>query len=386
MSAARLVWANLFRKRTRSILTVLSVAIAFLLFALLQAIGAAFDGGVSLQGVDRLIVSPKYSIVDPLPVRQREQILAVDGVEAIVGQNWFGGIYQDRRNFFPKYPVRPRPFFDIYGEFEIEPDVLERFARIRTAAVAGDVLMQRYGWQVGDIIPITADIWPKADGTRLWEFELVGSFTSQDERQPAQLFLFRYEYFTEAVASYGKDQVGWWTLRLDQPDRAAEIASEIDALFENSQTPTRSATEDEFQRQFAKQLGNISLIVRVIMGAVFFTIILLTANTMGQGLRERIPDLAVLKTLGFGDAWVSGIVLLEALLLVLLGAALGMGVAYALQGALAAGLAQIVGVFEITSATIAIGFGLAVAIGLLIGALPARTAHRLTIVEALRRG
>ena len=216
MKLFSLVWANLFRRRTRTLLTLLSLVAAFLLFVLLQAIAGSFDrGGFSMAGVDRLVTSPKYSIVDDLPVSQKNQILAVDGVRAVAGSHWFGGIYQDPKNFFAKFPVEPREYFSMYDEYLIAPEVLEAFATRRTAAVAEAGLAAKYGWQSGDIIPILGDIWTKEDGGRNWEFEFVGTFTIPDSSR--QLMLFQYQFFTEAVADYGKDTIGRWTVRLEDP-------------------------------------------------------------------------------------------------------------------------------------------------------------------------
>ncbi len=383
MSLLGLLWANMFRKRTRTVLTLLSVTIAFLLFMLLQAIADAFSqGGVSVVGVDRLVTSPKYSIVDSLPISQKQQILGVDGVEAVTQQQWFGGVYQDPKNFFPKYPVDPSGFFEMFPEFRIAPAQLDAFIRTRTGAVAEQGLAEEYGWKIGDIIPIQADIWPKDDGSRTWEFELVGTFVNDEQRSP--ILVFQYEYFTEAVEIFGKDQVGWWTIRLTDADRAAEIAANVDALFENSLNPTRTATEDEFSRQFAKQLGDIGFITTIIVSAVFFTIVLLTGNTMSQALRERIPELAVLKTLGFSDATVSLLVLAEAVLLCLIGGLVGIGLAFGAQAAIAPMLENLLGAFELSAVTVGLAIGLSVLIGLAIGAVPAVAARRLTIVDALR--
>lgn len=377
-----IVWSNLFRKKTRTVLTLLSVVVAFMLFLLLQAISDAFSSGVSLVGVDRLITSPKYSIVDSLPVSQKQQILALDGVDAVTQQQWFGGQYQDPQNFFPKYPVVPREYFDIYSELRIAPEALDAFAGTRTGAVAEAGLAERFGWQVGDIIPIQADIWPKDDGTRLWEFQLVGTFTSDEGAAP--LLLFQYDYFTEAVADFGKDQVGWWTVRLTDPERAEAVAAAIDRLFENSLDPTRTATEDEFSRQFASQLGDIAFIATVIMSAVFFTILLLTANTMTQALRERVPELAVLKTLGFTDTTVSLLVLGESVLLCVVGGVFGVMLAMLTVAGIGPALESLLGTFSVTPSAVLKALVLALLLGLVIGSVPALTARRLTIVDALR--
>ena len=390
MTTFGLIWANLFRKRTRTMLTMLSLAVAFLLFVMLRAVAAVFAGGSSIAGVDRLVISPKFSVIDDLPYSQKQQILATPGVEAVALAHWFGGVYQDPKNFFPKYPVEPVEYFDMFPEYQIDAEALDRFARTRTGAVTSEVLAAEYGWSVGDVIPIQADIWPRDDGTRLWEFELVGLYTSEQGQgggPGGSVFLFNYDYFTEAVVEWGKDRVGWWTARLSASDRAAEIASEIDQLFENSADPTRTATEDEFNRQFAAQLGDMGFITTMIMSAVFFTIVLLTANTMTQALRERVPELAVLKTLGFTNTKVAAFVLLEAVFLCLVGGALGIGLGLALEPAINdSPVGTMLGVFEIPWSTVAAGFALALGIGLVVGSVPALAARRLTIVEALRAG
>ncbi len=386
MSIFGLMWASLFRKRTRTLLTLLSLIVAFLLFMLLQAISNAFStsGSFNLVGIDRLVVTPKYSIIDSLPINQQQQMLNLEGVAAVTHAGWFGGNYQEPRNFFPKYPVEPYAYFSMYSELVISQEELDAFANTRRGAVVAAGLAERYEWELGDIIPIQGDIYSMQDGSRLWEFELVGTFTAREGESEAPLFLFQYEYFTEAVAAYGKDQVGWWTVRLSDSEQAAEVANEIDKLFENSRDPTRTATEDEFSRQFASQLGDMGFITAMIMSAVFFTIVLLTGNTMAQALRERIPELAVLKTVGFSDGLVSLLVLGEAVLLCVVGGVFGILLAFAMQDVLGSTLGGFIGDFEYSATLIISAIVLAIVIGIVIGAMPALTARRLTIVDALR--
>ncbi len=386
MSIFGLMWASLFRKRTRTLLTLLSLIVAFLLFMLLQAISNAFSssGGFNIAGIDRLMVTPKYSIIDSLPINQQQQILNLEGVAAVTHAGWFGGNYQERRNFFPKYPVEPYAYFSMYSELVISQEELDAFAKTRRGAVVAAGLAERFDWKLGDIIPIQGDIYSMQDGSRLWEFELVGTFTAREGESEAPLFLFQYEYFTEAVAAYGKDQVGWWTIKLSDTEQAAEVANEIDKLFENSRDPTRTATEDEFSRQFASQLGDMGFITAMIMSAVFFTIVLLTGNTMAQALRERIPELAVLKTVGFSDGLVSLLVLGEAVLLCVVGGVFGILLAFAMQDVLGSTLGGFIGDFEYSATLIISAIVLAIVIGIVIGAMPALTARRLTIVDALR--
>ena len=296
------------------------------------------------------------------------------------------GVYQDPKNFFAKFPVDPISYFDIYSEFELEPaDALERFSTERQAVVVDVSLAERFNWQVGQVIPIMGDIYAKADGDRLWEFELVGTFSEPGETSSFPFMLINYDYFNESIGDFFKDEVSNWTVRIDDPVRAGEIAQSIDALFENSSDPTRTATEDEANRQFARQLGDMGFIISMIMSAVFFTIILLTANTMSQALRERVGELAVLKTLGFSDATVLMMVLGEAVLLCFIGGALGVGLALLIGPGLSGAIEQFFGSFVITAETVVTALGLSIFVGLLVGFAPAVTAQRLAIVDALRR-
>ena len=384
MNALGLVWSNLGRKQVRTVLTLLSLLVAFVLFTYLRAVAVAFSsGGFGEAGIDRLAVSPKYSIIDPLPINHQQRIATVPGVGAVTHADWFGGIYQEPRNFFPKFPVDPDGYFGLYSELVISPEQLAAFRNTRTGAVASAGLAERYGWSIGDRIPIEGDIYPKRDGSRLWEFDLVGIYRGQPDDPDPGVFLFQYDYFDEA-RQFGHGSVGWFIVRVKDPERAPEIASEIDGLFENSINATRTATEDDSQREFAKQFGNIGLITTGILGAVFFTILLLTANTMAQALRERIPELAVLKTFGFTDGTVASLVLAEAILLCVAGGALGIGLALATQGAMSVHLEPVIGPINITLPIVAQGLALAAGLGVIVGSVPAFTAQRLTIVDALR--
>ncbi len=385
MSTIGLMWANLFRRKVRTFLTLFSVLIAFLLFTMLRTVVVAFDGGVTVDGADRLVVAPKFSIVDPLPITQRQQILALEGVDGVTHQTWFGGSYQDPSNFFPKFPVEPKQFFEIYREFEISPEHLEAFERTRTGALATPAMMAKFGWQIGDKIPIGADIYPMRDNSRLWEFDLVGSYSMRDEDIDPGMFFFNYAFFDEARL-FGEGTVGWYTVRLSDPDRAGEISSAIDTLFLNSTNPTKTATEDEFAKNFSAQVGDIGLMMTGILTAVFFTILLLTANTMSQALRERIPELAVLKTLGFSDGTVALVVLGESILLCAFGGLLGIALAVVAFPGIKENIPPMFGVFDLSGGTIALGMGLAILLGLVVGVLPAWTANRLKIVDALRKG
>ena len=384
MSTAGLMWSNLFRRKLRTLLTLFSVLVAFLLFALLRTATDAFGGGgFSQPGIDRLVVAPKYSIIEPLPVSYLRDIESVEGVDNAAHADWFGGVYQDPRNFFPQFPVQPLDWFDLHPEFVIDPGELQAFARTRTGAVAPAGLAEKYGWTVGDKLPLQGQIYAMRDGSRLWEFDLVGTYRApENEPQPGE-FLFHYDFFSEAN-EFGEGNVGWFVVRITDTQRAPEIAGAIDALFENSLNPTRTSTEAEYNRQFFEQVGDIELMMTGILGAVFFTILLLTGNTMAQGLRERVPELAVLKTVGFTDAAVAWLMLGEALLLCGLGAILGVLAAVGVAFLVGPQLEDFFGVFEVSWPVMASALGISLLLGLAVGAVPSLSARRLSIVDALR--
>lgn len=384
MNKLGLLWANLFRRRTRTLLTLLSLLVALLLFILLRTISLAFTdgGGFSQASVDRLVVSGKYSIIDSLPISALSQIQALEGVDAVTHAEWFGGVYQDGAEFFPKFPVAPKAYFDMHPEYRIDPEHLQAFMNTRTGAVAPRAVAEKYGWRIGDKIPIQGDIWSKRDGSSDWEFDLVGLYSGSEDRPPTVLLL-HYDYFDEA-RQYDRGTTGWFIVRLTDSERAAEVASRIDQFFANSSDPTRTSTEAEQQRQFMQQIGDIELMMTGILGAVFFTILLLTGNTMAQSLRERVPELAVLKAVGFTDAAVAALVLGEAVLLCLLGGLLGAALALLVAMLIGPGIEQTIGFFEVQGTTLAAALGLSTALGLAVGAFPAFRARRLSIIEALR--
>jgi putative ABC transport system permease protein len=384
VSIWHLLWSNLFRKATRTWLTFLSLAIAFLLFMLLRSIATAFAGGISTEGLTRLIVDAKYSMTDNLPISYVQQIQSLDEVAVATNLSWFGGYYQDPKNSFAKYPIDPISYFAVYTDFLIDDDVLQRFANTRVGIVVSESLAARFGWRTGDVIPMRGNIWPKEDGSWDWQFELVGTFAYAASQTDVPLLLLRYDYFNESVIDWAKNQIGWITLRVSDSHSSADAIRAIDSLFENSSDPTRSTSEADYQRQFASQLGDIGLITTMILSAVFFTILLLTGNTASQAFKERIPELAVLKTLGFRDRTIAGLVLTEAVLLSLTGAAVGIAAAFVLEPYLNANLSTFIGRFKMDLTSAAMALGLALGIGLLIGAYPAWSGLRLTIVDALR--
>ena len=383
MSYLGFLMANLGRKPVRTWLTFLSIVVCFLLFGLLRTVGTTFTEPPSLSGVERLVVAPKYSIIHPLPISHMNALGGVEGVAAVTHANRFGGSYQDYgTGYFAIYPVRPREYFDIYSEFTIPEDQLEAFENTRTGAVSSRSLAEQFGWKLGDMIPIVADIYPKEDGSLLWEFELVGLYERPGGAASFEEFFFHYDYFEQAT-QHSKGMVGWFMVRMEDANAAAEVASSIDAFFENSLDPTRTMTEKEYNLQFMKQLGDIGFIVRMILTAVFFSILLLVGNTMFQSFKERMRDLGVLKALGFSDGQVARIIMFEAMMLTLGGALVGLCLA-ALLLMLAEPWMRSLGVFRLDALSLAMGIAAALALGFVVGAVPATRAGMLPIVDVLR--
>jgi len=373
-----LIWAGLTRKKLRTILTLLSVLVAFLLFGLLQGVNAAFSSGVSGAHLDRLIVQGKVSFTDQMPLAYRAQIAAVPGVTAVTYASWFGGYYQDPKNQVFSFPVEPSTYFSMFPELTVPKDQVEALAKTRTGAIIGKKLADQYNWKIGQAIPVKSAIWTKLDGTSDWSFNVVGIFRDLDNPSQEMSLFFNNDYFDEA-RSFDKGMVGWYTVRIDNPAHGPAVAASIDKLFANSEHETKTVTEKEFTQSFLKQLGDVNFIVTSIIGAVFFALLFLTGNTMMQSVRERIPEFAVLKTIGFSDGGVLAIVLVEGLLLAITGAALG------LAGSAAAFplLESVVGIAHLPVSVIALGLFCAVLLALVTALLPGWRVARLNVVDAL---
>lgn len=377
-----LLWAGLARRKVRTTLTLLSVIVAFLLFGTLRSVVDAFNIGVEIAGADRLITSGKYSIIELLPISYLNRIESIEGVESITHQTWFGGTYKDPTNFFPRWPVDIDRHLTVFPELIVPPEVVQAFKRNRQAAIAGRDLAEQYGWKVGDRIPIIADIWPQARGGA-WEFDLIGTFDTTLEGSPTLEFWMNYDYFDEARA-FAQGLVGWFTVKVAKGTEAQDVARNIDAMFANSSNETKTSTEKQFALSFAKQMGDIGLIMTGILAAVFFTIVLLTGNTMAQSIRERVPELAVLKTLGYTNGGVLALVIAESTLLTAVGGAIGLGLSTLLVTTMGDALASFVPGITNSVQNIALGFAVAVLLGLVVGFVPALRAMRLRIVDAMR--
>lgn len=379
-----LIWSNLMRKKVRTALTILSILVAFLLFGYLAAVRNGLEMGITIEGQDRLVVRHKISIIQTLPESYEMRMEQIDGVVDATPATWFGGVYQDPMNYFAQMPVKPDEWLTMYPEFTVPADQLRTWAETRTGAIVGRVIAERFEWQVGDRVPIQASIWPRADGSWTWEFDIVGIYDSEDPSADLTQMFFRYDYFREAVPEEARGQVGWYVVRVDDAERSVEIASAIDAEFANSPAETRAETEMAFIQGFANQLGNVGNIMVAIFGAVFFTILLVAGNTMGQAVRERVSEIGVLKALGFTHRQVLAMVLGEAMVLSAIGGFAGLGLALLLisRGDPTGGAFPI---FFFPTADLITGVMLTLVLGAAAGLLPGIQALRLGAVDALRR-
>ena len=383
MKFLHLIWSNLKRKKLRTSLTLLSIVVAFVLFGFLAAIQQALVGGVALAGADRLIVREKVSIINLLPVSYEARMDRIPGVDFATHQTWFGGVYQDPKNFFMQNPVEPEKFLKMHPEVILPPDELKAWLATRTGAIVGRRTAERFGWKIGDKVPIRSTIWSGPDGSRTWTFDIVGIYDGKDKGTDTTPLFFRYDYFDEA-RQYAKGQVGWYTIRIKDPSQAAAVARRVDEEFENSPAETKTEPEGAFIQAWASQIGNIVFIVAAILGAVFFTILLVTGNTMAQAVRERTGELGVLKAIGFTNGQVVALVLAESCLLTVLGGTLGLGLAWAFisRGDPTSGLLPL---FFLPTRDLLVGVGISLVLGLVTGIFPALQAMRLRVADALRR-
>jgi len=383
MTRTRFIIANLFRKKTRTILTLLSVIMAFLLFGLLQSVNHIFNAGADFVGATRLFTQARVSFTAPLPLSMEPKIEAVPGVTRVTHWQWFGGVDPKTNGPMFVFAVDPVRYHDVYPEWVMPDDQWKAFANTRTSAIAGKQIAEQYGWKVGDKIPISSNIFPQKDGSKAWAFDLVGIYDGKDEdwKRRTNAVLINYDYYNEANA-FGKDRANFFISKLADTNQAEQISKTIDAMFENSPDETKTQTEKDSNLSFIKQVGDIGMIVKWILFAVFFTLLLVVGNTMAQSVRERIPELAVLKTLGFSDGSVLGFVLAEAGILCLTGGLLGMLAATAL-GAFMEKMSG--GQFQIHPHwTVWLIGGIAIVLmTIATGLLPALRARRLKIVDAL---
>lgn len=376
-----LVWAGLWRKRTRTIFTMLSIVVAFMLFGLLQGFNEGFKNVEKNQDVDRLYISARTNMTDGLPIAHLNRIKTVPGIRAVSHWTYFGGFYQNAKDPLPAFATDVEQLFSVYKNMGIKPEYVQAMQKTRNGALISEALAQKRGWKIGDRIPVGTSIWTKKDGGSTWDFEIVGTFDASAYGGGFPSFYLNYSYFDEASA-FGHGIIHYYLVAIDDPHQATQISKQIDALFANSANETQTQTESGLVQMQLKQLGDINFIANAIVGAVMFTLLFLTANTMMQSVRERTSELAVLKTLGFSDGKVLGLVLVEAVMLCLFAAAIGLAISSSvfksppLQALFGKNL-------HMPAIVVAMGAGMALLVALVSGLPPAWRARQLNIVDAL---
>jgi putative ABC transport system permease protein len=376
-----LIFANLFRKKVRLALTLGSFAVALFLFAFLAVVRKAFTGGADLANAHRLVTINRISIIQPIPLAYRDKILRIPGVRAVTHDNWFGGVYQDEKNFFPQFAIDPANQRIVYPELQVPEDQWNNFLKDRQGAIVGARTAKRFGWKIGDRIPIKTTIW----GGGAWEFNIDGIYHGQRPQDDETQFWFQWDYFQERVPERVKGLIGWYTVMLDSPDDAVRVAKAIDDEFTNSPYETKTQTESAFAASWVKQFGNIEFLIVTIGSVVFFTLLLVTGNTMAISVRERTGELAVLKAIGFKNRSVLFLVIAESLAVALCGGVLGLALAVAAIPVLSNALSGMLPNLILSKSMLAGGVGFALLVGAASGLLPGINAMRLRVVDALRR-
>ena len=382
MKFNRLILANLFRKKARLFLTIGSFAVALFLFAFLSVVNDAFGRGADVAGADRLIVINRTSIINTIPLSYRDQILRIPGVKAVTHDNWFGGVYQDEKNFFPQFVIDPESQRQVYPELVVPDDQWNNFLKDRDGAIVGAATMKRFGWKIGDRVPIKTTLYGLAGSA--WEFNIDGVYHGKDPKDDETQFWFRWDAFEERVPERLKGQIGWYILRVDNPDDSVRIAKAIDTMFMNSPYETRTETESAFAAGWVKQFGNIKFLIVTIGTVVFFTLLLVTGNTMAISVRERTPEIAILKAIGFSDRAVLGFILSESLVIAVLGC-IGLVLALMAVPVLSRAMAGLLPALLISPKVLISGVAAALAVGFASAILPGLGAMRMRVVDALRR-
>ena len=378
MKYARLVWAGLWRKRSRTLLTMVSIAVAFLLFGLLHGVGSGLDNVIDHLDGKRLFTASRYAPLEGIPLAYRSRIAGVSGVTGVAPWVYCGGFYRDRRNAVGVFATDASTLFGIYPEFKIPPEQLAAMESTRSGALITKELAKQYDWKIGDKVPIGTSLWTAKDGRSTYTFDVVGVYDRGGT--PVNGFLINYDYLDEERL-VGTGTVHYYVVGIDDPHHAETISQSIDALFANSPDETRTQTEQAYLASTLKQIADVDLIVRSVVGAVFFTLLLLTGSIMMQSVRDRVSELAVLKAVGFTDRFVATLVVAESLVLCLVSASLGL----VLARLAFAKFSAVIGKVSMPLSVIVTGLVVAALLALVSGLIPARRASRIVVAEALAR-
>jgi putative ABC transport system permease protein len=381
-----LIRKNLFRKKLRAILMMVSILIAFAIFGVLAGFERAFHAGQDAAAADRLVTVNKINFTQPLPYAYYNRVRGVDGVRQVTLASWFGGYYQEPKNFLVVMAVQPESYMAMYGnELDFTDEVRRAFMRERTGALVGESAARKWGWKVGDRVPIGSNIFTQKNGSRTWDLDIVGIIRNKVPQVDTTFVLIQYDYFNE-TRSFGTDTVGWLVLRTVSPDANDRVSKTIDATFANSTAETSTDTEKAFNKAFIAQFGNIALIVALVVGAAFVTILMIIGNTMVMAVRERTREIGVLKALGFSGARILWLVLAESIALAFFGGLPGLALAVVASLFLRQSLTNFVPGIAVTPGIALLGVALMLALGVLTGLAPALNAMRLKTAAALGRG
>ncbi|MBR9824790.1 MAG: FtsX-like permease family protein [Alphaproteobacteria bacterium] len=384
MNDLTIIRKNLFRKKLRAILLTLSIMIAFLIYGALGAFYNVWTAGVDMAAANRLITVNRINFTVDMPIAYFSRIQSVEGIENVSHANWFGGYYQEPRNFIQTFAISPEAYLESYPELVIPPEQRADFIADRTCLLVGVDLAAQYGWEVGDRIPLNSNIWQQDDGTSDWDFNICALFDGDEEEIPANYAMFHYEYYNESLA-FNRDRIGWMVVNTTDPDLNDQVARDIDALFANSSAETETTTEAAFSRAFLEQVGNIAMILLSVIGAAFATILMIVGTTMVMAINERTQEIAVMKTLGFPAPRIFRMVLSESILLSFVGGLLGLGLATLIVEGASSALAGFLPGLSMPMDVVLTAFGLMLGLGLLTGLGPALSAQRLSIIEAFNK-
>ncbi len=382
MNDATLIRKGLFRKKLRAILLMVSIMIAFLIFGALGAFYTVFTAGVDVAAANRLITVNRINFTVSMPFAYWGRVQQVEGVENVSHASWFGGYYQEPRNFVQSFAVDPESYLAAYPELVMPDEQRTAFLNTRTCLAVGADLATQFGWSLGDRIPLLSNIWQKTDGSSSWEFDICAIFDGDEATVPANYAMFHYEYYNEALA-FNTDQLGWMIVNTTYPSINERVGRDIDALFANSSAETETSTEAAFNQAFLEQFGNIALVLVLVIGAAFATILMIVGTTMVMAINERTKEIAVMKTLGFNEGRIFRMVLSESILLSLIGGLIGLGLATLMVTGAAAALAGFLPGLAMPMSVVLTALALMIGLGVITGIIPAINATRIRIVEAL---
>jgi putative ABC transport system permease protein len=372
-----LVWAGIWRKRSRAVLMLLQIASAFALFGLLEGLNAGIKQAIAATHGDRLYIGSSVSLGDPLPTSLLARIRATPGVVVATTRTALPSIYQSADQQVPVIAADAASFFAIYDELGATQDAIDALANTRTGVLVGKVTMDKYGWKIGDRVVFQSPV-PKTDGSRDWAFDIVGTYEQPDDPASSTALICNYAYFNEARLT-GRDASQLFVAKIDSAANASTIGLAIDNAFANSDHETRTQSEADLAASQVQRIGDLNFLARAIIAAVFFAMLFATGALMMQSIRERMPELAVLKTVGFSDRLVTGLIVTEAVVFCVFSAAIGLGIAYWLLPA-ARGL---IGIAGMPGIVLVAGIGFAVLLGLIGSSVPAWRSLRLQVADAL---